>query len=103
MLFSVTVLSESISDTDLQNENTANTSGSDSTRAGTQPAPRGGGCTQAKCVRALKGLALPRESLQRDRPGGLTSPVFHACGSASPFRARCCHSSHKTVHPPPLP
>ncbi len=29
-----------------------------------------------------------RESLRRDCPVGLTSPVFHACGSASPFRAR---------------
>ena len=29
--------------------------------------------------------AAARESLRRDRPGGLTSPVLHACGSASPF------------------
>ncbi len=28
------------------------------------------------------------ESLRRDRPGGLTSLAFHACGSASPVRAR---------------
>ncbi len=33
------------------------------------------------------------ESLWRDRPGGLTSPALHACGSASPACARCCHSS----------
>ena len=42
-----------------------------------------------------------RESLQRDCPVGLTSPAFHTCGSASPFRARCCHSIQKlyTHHP----
>ncbi len=44
------------------------------------------------CVCVLV-CVLPRESLRRRRPGGLTSSAFHACGSASPFRARCCHSS----------
>jgi hypothetical protein len=29
-----------------------------------------------------------RESLQRDRPGALASPVLHACGSASSFHTR---------------
>ncbi len=53
---------------------------------------RGGGCLQAVCMDALKGLALrlpvARDSLWRDRAasGGFTSPVFHACGSASPFQ-----------------
>ena len=37
---------------------------------------------EAKCVHARK---EERESLQRDRPGGLTSPAFHAYGSASFF------------------
>ncbi len=45
----------------------------------------------AECVRALKGLALPCELLQRDRPDGLTSPAFYACGSASPISAHMCH------------
>ena len=30
---------------------------------------------KAERVHALKGLVLPRESLRRDRPGGLTSPA----------------------------
>ncbi len=44
-----------------------------------------------ECVLVLKGPALPRESLQRDRPGGLTSPAPHAYSSASPFCARYRH------------
>ncbi len=61
--------------------------------------PKQSGCTRSKDW---------RDSLQRDRPGGLTSPAFHACGSASPFRACCCHSNSKTVvsstqvHIPPV-
>jgi hypothetical protein len=39
--------------------------------------------------------AVTRESLRRDRLDGLTSPAFHACGSASPFRARFCHRNNK--------
>ena len=41
--------------------------------------------TVARSPHAGKGLALPRESLRRDRPGGLTSPALHACGSTSSF------------------
>ncbi len=41
--------------------------------------------------------AAVRESLRRDRPGGLTPPAFHACGSASPFRACCCLRNQKEV------
>ncbi len=37
---------------------------------------------------AQKGLALPRVSLRRDRPGRLTLPAFHAGGSASPSSAK---------------
>ncbi len=50
------------------------------------------------CVRALKGLALPRAS---HCPVGLMPPAFHACDSASPFRVCCCHSSQTqyTRHP----
>ncbi len=33
----------------------------------------------------LKNGAATRESLRQDRPGGLMSPAFHACGSTSPF------------------
>jgi hypothetical protein len=33
------------------------------------------------CVPALKGMALPRESLRRDRTDRLTSPAAHACGT----------------------
>jgi hypothetical protein len=43
-----------------------------------------------QCVHALKELA--RESLGRDNLGELTA--LHACGSASPFRARCRHRNH---------
>ena len=39
------------------------------------------------CVTQRTGAAA-RESLWRDCPGGLTAPAFHACDSASPFRAR---------------
>ena len=46
--------------------------------------------TRYLCER--QGLLL-RASLQRNRPGGLTSPACHACGNASSFRACCCHSS----------
>ena len=47
---------------------------------------------------ALKGLAMPRPSnsgvaLASGWRG--TSPLFRACGSASPFCARYCHSSQK--------
>ncbi len=41
---------------------------------------------QVECVPVRKGLS--RESLQRYRPGDLTSPASHACGSASLSRAR---------------
>jgi hypothetical protein len=37
--------------------------------------------------------AAARASLKRDRSGGLTSPAFYACSSASSFRACCCNSS----------
>ena len=50
---------------------------------------------KSECVHVLKGLALPRESLRRDRPGGLTSHAFHACGSARLFRAYRRHISQK--------
>ncbi len=47
---------------------------------------RGGDSTEhtnAECVHAPKGLVLPaHESLRRDRPGGFTSPAFHACGQS---------------------
>ena len=33
------------------------------------------------------------KSLRRDRRGGLTSPVFCTCGSASHLSASCCYSS----------
>jgi hypothetical protein len=36
-----------------------------------------------------------RESLWRDRHGGITSPAFQACGPITPFRTRFCHSSQK--------
>ena len=39
------------------------------------------------CACAQRPGAAARELLRRDRHGGLTSPAFHACGSASPFRA----------------
>ncbi len=45
------------------------------------------------CARTERTGAAARESLRRDRRGGLTSPAFHTCGSASPFRARCCRES----------
>ncbi len=38
---------------------------------------------QAVCARAQKTGAAARESLWRDRPGGLTSPALYACGSAT--------------------
>jgi hypothetical protein len=38
------------------------------------------------CACAKRTGAAAREALRRDRPGGITSPAFHACGSASP-----CH------------
>jgi hypothetical protein len=41
--------------------------------------------------------AATRESLRRDRPGGLASPASHACGSACLFRACCCHNCPKQV------
>jgi hypothetical protein len=47
------------------------------------------------CMRS-KDWRCARESLRRDRPVGLTSPALHACGSASPFRARCCHRNKKS-------
>jgi hypothetical protein len=43
--------------------------------------------------------AAERESLWRDRSGGLTSPALHACGSLSPLSAR---TNSARVHPPPL-
>ena len=46
---------------------------------------------QRACIRSKDWRCHKSVSLQRDRPGGLTSPAFHACGSASPFRAYCCH------------
>ena len=33
----------------------------------------------------MRAIRTARESLRRDRPGGLTSPACHTCGSASPF------------------
>ena len=54
---------------------------------------RGGYSTETVCVHVLNGLVLHGESLRRDRPGVLMSPAFHACGSSSPFRSRCCHNS----------
>ena len=44
--------------------------------------------------------AAARVSLRRGRTtthSGLTSLAFHACGSVSPFRARCCHSNQQQV------
>ena len=53
---------------------------------------------KAECVHALKEHgAATRESRRRDRPGGLASPALHACGSACPFRACCCHNCPKQV------
>ena len=52
---------------------------------------------QCVCACTQRMATAARESRQRDRPGGLTSPVFHACGSASPVRAHCRHSSLKPV------
>ncbi len=61
------------------------------------------------CGCAQRTGAAARESLRRNCHGKLTLPAFHTCGSASPFRARCCHSSKKEyihhpypVHPPSL-
>ncbi len=55
------------------------------------PTLRGGSCTIfGNCYTSA--CAVARESLRQDRPGGLTSPAFHACDSASPLRAHCCHS-----------
>ncbi len=58
---------------------------------------RGGGCThdctKTLCACAQRTGAAARESLRQDCPDGLTSPAFHVCGSASPFRVSCCHSS----------
>jgi hypothetical protein len=54
------------------------------------------------CARTQRTGAAARESLRRDRPGGLTSPALHACGSASPFRARCCHRNQRQVVSAPL-
>ncbi len=54
-------------------------------------------CCVPSC--AQRAGAAARESLGRDRPGGL---AFHACGSASPFRTCCCHSSQKQVVSAPL-
>ena len=71
-------------------------------------------CTQTKggnstelfkvvCVHARNWTdAAARELLWRDCPGGLESPALHTCGSASPFRAGCCHSSQKQVAVSPL-
>ncbi len=47
--------------------------------------------------------AAARVSLRRDRPASLTSPAFHACGSDSPFHARCSMpyrdiAAHKITH-----
>jgi hypothetical protein len=64
------------------------------------------------CVRGLIPLNFPSRSLcMRERPGaavreslpgGLTSLAFHACGSASLFRACCCHSCQADVVLAPL-
>ena len=54
------------------------------------------------CACAKRTGAAARVSLRRDRPVEITSPAFHACGSTSLFRARCCHSSQQPVHPPLL-
>ena len=43
------------------------------------------------CACSKRTGTAARESLLRDHSDGLTSPALHACGSASPFRARCCH------------
>ena len=57
---------------------------------------------EAKIVYTLKGLALLRASRSGEialagssRAGRLTSPAFHACGSACPFRASCCQRNRK--------
>jgi hypothetical protein len=67
---------------------------------------RGAGTTKLpklECACAQRTGAAARESLQRERPGGLTSPAFHACGSASSFCACCHHSSQKLEVSAPLP
>ena len=52
---------------------------------------------------AKKTGAAARESLQRDRPGGLTLPAFHACGSASLLSARTFERSGRMTTPIVLP
>ena len=58
------------------------------------------------CARAQRtgaaAAAAAHESLRLDHPGGLMSPAFHACGSASPFCACCCHISQEQVVSSPL-
>ena len=56
--------------------------------AGCLCSPEDGGCMQAECVRTQRTGAAARESLRRDRPVGLASLAFHACGSAGPFHTR---------------
>ncbi len=48
---------------------------------------------KAKCVHALKGLALPRASHSGEIALLWRPPALHACGSASPFRASCCQEN----------
>jgi hypothetical protein len=48
------------------------------------------GIPVAECVDALKGPALPRVRHSGKIAFGLTLPALHACGSTSPFCARCC-------------
>ena len=50
------------------------------------------------CARCQRTGAAARESPRRDRPVGLTSPAFHACGSASPFRAYIFTYKHAYIH-----
>ena len=55
-------------------------------------------CAKRTCAKRTAGLALPPaardgvSALRQDHSVGLTPPAFHACGSASPFRACCCKS-----------
>ena len=67
---------------------------------------------QDVCAHSKDGRALPHAShsgeislagsLRRDLPGGLKIACVPRCGSARPFRARCCPSQKpNTVHPPP--
>ncbi len=45
---------------------------------------------------AKRSGAAARESLWRDRSGGFTQPVLHACGSVSPLRV-CTHTALENI------